>query len=415
MLKSLYVDNFKALNGVRVEFSPFTMLIGDNSVGKTTVLQAAAFLQYCCTSYLKLFMSERNLTVSDICSKFSNKRNINFETELCLAGKKIVWTIEIAADKSKNQFSLSSERVKANGNTVLSYDSKTAYRFNVKTNQKDAIMRAEYDGSFIKLVDLNKDKEFYPDLVAIKQFFSESEVLDLLSPTAMKNTSQGSSDVIGLSGEKLGSFIKRMSEEQRAALARDVRDFMPAFSAVIPHTKQYGWVHLEAAETYGEKVVSIPGSNISDGILRILAFCSLRYRKSEGSDCGAAIFLDEIEDGINNEHLELLVNVLRRIQKEKGIQIIATSHNTVLLDYWLGVSNSEYLRMFERNEQETVRASIVYLCRGKTGTVIARDLFAAETIREQLEYMFPGEVVLNMSNTEIKNALLPAADMDKEG
>lgn len=408
VLKSLKIDNFKALNNAKIEFTPFTVLIGDNSVGKTTILQAVAFLQYCCVSYLKLFMAERNLTVSDICSKFSSKRNISFEAEFRFSDKIIVWTIEIASDKSKNQFSLSSERVKAGDDTILLYDSKYAYRFNAKTKQKEPIMRAEYDGSFIKLIDANKDSEAYPELVAIKRFFQKSEILDLLSPAAMRNNSQGSSEIIGMSGEKLGSFIKRLSDTQRASLAKDVQQFIPAFTAIIPHTKQYGWVHLESAESYGEKLISVSGANISDGVLRILALCALAYRKQENEDIGAAIFLDEIEDGVNNEHLELLVKILRRIQEDQNVQIIATTHNTVLLDYWLGVDNSEYLDLYNKGGQDNFSSSIVYLSRDTLGSVSAKNLFSSDAIREQLGYMYPGEVVLNMSNHEIKNALRAA-------
>jgi energy-coupling factor transporter ATP-binding protein EcfA2 len=40
MLKELRLQRFKKFDDLRVEFCPFTVLMGENSCGKTTVLQA---------------------------------------------------------------------------------------------------------------------------------------------------------------------------------------------------------------------------------------------------------------------------------------------------------------------------------------------------------------------------------------
>ena len=45
MIRSIKIENFKALGGLTMTFTPFKVLIGDNSVGKTSVLQAIEFLK----------------------------------------------------------------------------------------------------------------------------------------------------------------------------------------------------------------------------------------------------------------------------------------------------------------------------------------------------------------------------------
>lgn len=65
MIQSIQIKNFKALNGLNVTFSPLTVLIGNNSAGKTSVLQAITFLKYCCTSTFDKFLDEHNLSVKD--------------------------------------------------------------------------------------------------------------------------------------------------------------------------------------------------------------------------------------------------------------------------------------------------------------------------------------------------------------
>ena len=70
MIQSIKIKNFKALSGLEVTFTPFTILIGDNSVGKTSVLQAIAFLKSSCTSTFDKFLDERSLSIDDLYSKF---------------------------------------------------------------------------------------------------------------------------------------------------------------------------------------------------------------------------------------------------------------------------------------------------------------------------------------------------------
>ena len=139
-------------------------------------------------------------------------------------------------------------------------------------------------------------------------------------------------------------------------------------------------------------------ANISDGLLRIIAFCSLRFLENSGG----AILLDEIEDGINNEHLALLVQILRQIQMERNVQIIATTHNTLLLDYWVDKCKVD----LDVDQSETPSPeSILLLYRSKAGTAVAKNIFDSPSIRDKLCYMYPGEIVQNMTNYELQEAL----------
>ena len=112
--------------------------------------------------------------------------------------------------------------------------------------------------------------------------------------------------------------------------------------------------------------------------------------------------MDEIEDGINNEHLPLLVDILRQIQREHGVQIIATTHNTLLLDYWM---DKNEIDVDSAPSPAAVPKSILLLYRNSSGSAIAKNIFDSFEIREKLCYMYPGEIVQNMSNRQLQDAL----------
>ena len=49
-LTKLRIDNFKNFDNFSMSFTPLTVVVGNNSVGKSSLLQAIAFLKYACTA-----------------------------------------------------------------------------------------------------------------------------------------------------------------------------------------------------------------------------------------------------------------------------------------------------------------------------------------------------------------------------
>ena len=54
MIKKLTVKNFKVISNLSIDFTPLTVLIGENSCGKSTILQA---LDFCARSHHAILMS----------------------------------------------------------------------------------------------------------------------------------------------------------------------------------------------------------------------------------------------------------------------------------------------------------------------------------------------------------------------
>ena len=63
MLKKLRVKNFKAALDMEIQFTPLTMLIGGNSCGKSTVLQALDFLRSIATRDIDEYLGLETLKV----------------------------------------------------------------------------------------------------------------------------------------------------------------------------------------------------------------------------------------------------------------------------------------------------------------------------------------------------------------
>ena len=219
----------------------------------------------------------------------------------------------------------------------------------------------------------------------LKRFLINSTSFELLSPSEMRLSSRGEANDIGMSGKNLPSFIKMMSQEQKKRFMEKLGFVLgDKIETIDVATKgKPGWTQINVQEKYQNKTITVNSKEMSDGILRVLAFIAI----SEIKKSDAVLLLDEIENGINTNYAENLLKVLNNIYQESGHQLILTTHSTVFLDY-------------------VDKDGIVYLYRNEQGETKAAKLFGNKALREQLDYMWPGEVILNMSTKEIVEKIL---------
>ncbi len=135
---------------------------------------------------------------------------------------------------------------------------------------------------------------------------------------------------------------------------------------------------MTASERFPSGGVSVKATHLSDGVLRMIAILAL----AETPKSTGIILLEEIENGINPHIAKLLSQDLKNIPEKKNRQIVVTTHSSVLLDYF-------------------PEEAVIFIWRDENGKVHGNDMFAGEEIRESLEYMYPGEVWLNMDQEEI--------------
>src|SRR5665648_128370 len=396
LIQSLYIDNFKALNDFTIKMQQITVLIGTNGSGKTSILQALDLIINFAQMDIDAYLEKRNWKPYDLKSKTNTKNymtfTILFDIDISGCEKLIEWTFVLNPVKAKGKIFVISEEIKEiiSGTNpkkkLLSVDSQGIRRFNFVEDKIESFPPLNMTSSFLKNIDMQKDKAKFPELVAIIEFLTASDSFELLSPEKMRKSSRGDVDTIGMGGEKLAAFIHSLKPEQKRKVSERLQSYMPFISNVDTEVMgRPGWLEIKVSESFpSEKLpVSISSTHLSDGTLRMLAISALQESgKTSGMD-----LLDEIENGINPHLAEKIVNDLIEGTKNKRRQIILTTHSTVILDYF-------------------PPDSIIFLWRDKQGVVHNQALFSIPNIRERLEYMYPGEIWLNMDEKEIVAKLL---------
>lgn len=375
-IKSIEIDNFKAFNDFSMDFSPVTILVGNNSSGKSSVLQALVFLKYCCERTTGEYLRERGGTAEDIATRGLAKIKKIMRFCVVFQGMQdtLEWEITFFIDKTNNKIRLRSEGVTCGKEFLLLYTSPGGFRIR-HDGKEDNLTSGEYSCSQISFLN---EKNADSRLLAIKHFFRETEPLDLLTPRDMRKSVRSKGRTLGMSGEKLPALIQQLNIDEKKILKGELKSILPYLQDIKSVSKRAGWTHLELEEKFENRMINVSSIGVSDGTLRLLALFSLRFLKKTGG----ITLLDEIEDGISPQNIELFLVHIRAYAKEQNQQILLTTHSTVLLDY-------------------AEPAEIRYMFRNKNGDIVCRRFDDLHDVKEKMSYLYPGEILLNYSDEEL--------------
>jgi ABC-type multidrug transport system ATPase subunit len=388
MITSIKIDNFKSLVGFDLPLTKFNCLIGLNSSGKSTVLQAIDFLSRLMIGGVDEWLELRHWSSADLNSKLTNKSNIDFEVIIDDPGwGEIVWSGSI------NRTDLRCTReevrlVRLNNAKILMVDSGSCSIFPLRGIEQlleskgfEEALRPErfpivfkYTGSVIS--QLRKEQISLP-LQVLKDHLIQVKSLDLISPAAMKKRSRASDRDMGLGGEKLSAFLHELDSSKQKKLLEMLGRLYPRLKDIKTSSLQAGWKQLSISESYGDRILKTEARHINDGMLRLMAI--LAQISTEHS----VLLFDEIENGINSELVEQLLDWL----VEAPQQILVTTHSPMILNYL---------------EDDVARAGVQYLYKTPEGYTRSIPFFSIPSLAHKLEVMGPGEAFVD---TEL--SLLP--------
>jgi len=405
MLKKLTIRNFKAIQNMVIEFTPLTVLIGENGCGKSTILQALDLLCSVSSRDIPEYLREKGWDFEDIKSQCNadSVKSIEFITTWNLLVKGNSETIEWSLSIDFNKGWIIREKITniSDNRTVLSY------HFDDQDDIPTSLGQLNIQSSALKY--LAGTSNIADEIDQLFFFLSDSTVFGLLSPDKIRNgNKQPNTRNIGAGGETLAYCIDKMNKSEKQQLDKMVSDLIGV--SVEIHTSDLGnKVEMSVTFITTESMMSVDSLHISDGLLRIIAFAVISMEKkitllatNDGAlmttNSGEAlvvskdylkngmILLDEIEDGINPYMTEKIVSLLRELNDKQKRQIIVTTHSPVILN--------------DFNPEE-----IIFLWKDKRGSVHSRKFFDTKEMRDALDYLNPGEIWENYGKDAILTKL----------
>lgn len=384
MLNSIKIKNFKSLEDTDITFSKNSFLIGMNGAGKTTVLQAIDFLSALSLGEVEKWLEARGWSKKDLTSYGNKKSLIDIVVEFSLKNKTYLWRMLFNSKSLRCSSEIIARKIdEPNFTPILVVDSKTVTIFDDKNYKSKEKINFKYQGSILSALKADILGE---ELNDIHTFFNKIHSAELLSPTLMKKRTKEAKNSIGLGGERLSAFVNALDGEKKDKLQKSLKKFFPHIQSFETKALRSGWKTLSLIERHNNKNIKTDTLHLSDGVLRILAILSQLLTTQ------SLLIFDEIEDGINQEFIEKLVDLL----VDSSHQTIVATHSPLLLNYL---------------EDDIAKESILFVYKTKNGSTKIENFFnliSKYQIISEHEYdLFgAGEIMQRVNLLELTERLL---------
>jgi predicted ATPase len=315
MLEKVAFKNFLALRDVEVDLEPFTVIVGPNACGKSTLLEG---IHRICKVKNRSFLVLVSRKV-----KVHNQKSLNDDLD------------EILSSNATREINFFAKSTKPNGevSATFAYFPKDAEGWKIK------IQNYPFQDLFEIYGD--PDTKALPESIFIKP---DGSRMNLASYSPAQNP------YLESDGAGLATFCSYLQSE----VPETFEIIQKSLKLIIPNIKRFkikrervdriNWIntippsiHQLEESVIGEKLVfdfesslNIPADFVSEGTLISLALLAA----TAGATDNQIVLLDDIERGLHPRAIKDLISQLRALQQlNPGLQIVATTHSPYLLDY----------------------------------------------------------------------------------
>lgn len=370
-VESVYVDNFKSLVDFNLDLAEFTCLVGFNGAGKSTILQLFDFIASLFQGSTDRWLKARNWKNTDLTFKSGRKQSITLSLVFRIGDEHYFWWARFNRAKMTCSHELI-RRISGNSPVKLFEANEKSYKL---FDRDPRSVDFNYVGSVFSQI---KPEVLGSELSAIRDFVRGFRSLDLLAPNLIRERSRaGTLTDIGLGGEKLSAFLHGLCATERQLIVTDLRRYYPQLLAIHTASVAGGWIKIEIEESIRNgETFKTEAKHINDGFMRLLAISAQRF------SANSFLLYDEIENGVNSEVTQLLVDALVESPKQN----LVTTHSPVVLNFM---------------KDELARKAVVFVYKRDDGVTRSIRLFDVPTASAKLDFLSPGEVMVDISQAAI--------------
>jgi predicted ATPase len=352
MIEKVFIENFKAIHlGTKLPIQPFTVFIGNNGTGKSSIMEALRVLQIAVRSDLdeafkdfggiekarnkEADLSEKNdVKFGKIKGSFQPIKIILtarvienlYEYEVCINYDK-VYVVENEVLKCNGKLIFTSEIKGSSENVdVWLYDKDTQKKIPFWYKHESNSLMLSYKGSPSYLIGI----EEFSNYIDNWQFlYLNAHIMGRPIPENKLYWKKR----LNYDGGNIAEYLLWLKDQGKGSwegLIRKMQFVLPYIKDIELHvlTETINTeIELLLNETKG-KQKAIPGWLLSSGTLRILALLAM----FETPEKPSVLFIDEIENGLDPRTIGLLLNQVENVFTEKSMQVIVATHSPYFLD-----------------------------------------------------------------------------------
>lgn len=347
LLRALRIDSFKSYRDETVPLGPLSMLVGPNGSGKTSVLQGIEFMGGLVRGTLGEQLRGRDWEYRDLPWLRGSTQRFGFTAELELDGSPLIWTLRFG---HRRRPGVDLETIElADGTRIMHRDGRSMWRLDRSTGEREEIKQT-LTSSWLATLEQD-DQARFPELVVVADWARGIQPYVTLDPAILRAPSRRSSEGLGPRGENLAGFLRWLrdhSPKRFATMLERVRARYPNLQQLFLTTSGYGWFSLTVEERWGNEPVRLSASQVSDGLLRLIAVAALHEVERPPS----VMMIDEIENGLHPHLLSHVIEMLEELATSTPIQVVLTTHNPIAVNF--AADSSHVLVVWRREQGQSV-------------------------------------------------------------
>ncbi|MEI7695668.1 MAG: AAA family ATPase [Chlorobium sp.] len=356
MIKELKLKNWKSFSESTLFIDPLTILIGANASGKSNTLDALLFLNRV-SSGVGIFQSiagdanlpalrggmewvcrkpEKLFTLAIVVEGGNKNQDYRYEVTVQVNGSKaevvkeeltlLTYSQRSQIPKEKRLFSTEQEESTSPGIPTYFWTGTQGRGKRFDLNRSHIILsqtetmnlrKEVQEGAKQVLSQLQRIFVFDPIPSHIRDYAPFSETL-------LADGSNIAGVLAGLEPLRKAEVEQTLTEYLKELPERDIKrvwtEPVGKFSTDAMLYCEEGWE--------GQATHEIDARGMSDGTLRYLAIVTALLTRESGS----LLVIEEVDNGLHPSRAHILIAMLRALGKERGIDVIVTTHNPALLD-----------------------------------------------------------------------------------
>ncbi len=377
MIKELRLTNWKSFADAKLYIDPLTLLIGTNASGKSNALDALLFLHRL-ASGVSIFdaingNSDTKLPalrggIDWVCLK----RHTQFTLEVLADGVKknqdCRYVLKIGVNQAyagiiDEKFSLLTYESESGG----AAEEKVLFMQDSKDDEWNLLcllsifIGVSHLGTELLLspiLGLAKTKFEEDDVININHFITQLKQIFIFDPIPSHIRGYAPlSEKLNTDGSNIAGVLAALEPSRK----EEVEATLTGYFKSLPESDiKRVWVEtigkfnsdamLYCEEGWGEAAShEIDARGMSDGSLRYLAIVTALLTREKGS----LLVIEEVDNGLHPSRAHLLIDMLRTLGKERGIDVIVTTHNPALLDA-AGIRMLPFITVAHRDDKTGV-------------------------------------------------------------
>ena len=298
------INNLLSLKNIEVELGKLNVFVGPNANGKSNIVRAFQLMASMVRNGVPSLPGYNEF--KDVVYGFDKSSEINLKIELDIQGRRVTYSLTLTADNYVERAWVNSKVALISEERRVTTEIFTLHGdLKVYHKPKELLSSNLYKNvyrSALTALPHNAAKELHMLTYILRNIAIHSFISDRLRLKSRVSTRP----ILGYYGENLARVLLHLYLEDRKAFSNIeemIKNLIPEVEEVIPHIEGSDieiWMRVKGLSE------PLKPSNVSDGILRILAYITVLY-----SDTSLAI-LEEPEDCIHQHLLETMVDLARK-------------------------------------------------------------------------------------------------------